>query len=340
MLASAIGLSGCGAGGEPEDEPEPLVSVGIAEAKSQEVEPSVEAPAVVFPREQANLTTSLTAPIRELRVRKGDAVRADQLLVVLEDRDLRAEQREVDASIRRADAISQRRRELYDEGAIPQREVLVSETELAGLRARLDRVRAQLSFAELRSPFDGVVTEQFLFKGDMVKPDLPVLTVVDLRTAVVRAQVPEADVGTVRVDQIGTFTGADGVEVPARGRVTMVNSAVDPARRTVEVWCEIPNEDLRLRAGAFGMLRIATGAPTRSVLVPTSAVEYAPDGRATVMVVDADRVAHEREVKAGRVFGRDVQIEDGLEPGEQVVTDARYGLPDGAAVRIVEEGAR
>jgi RND family efflux transporter MFP subunit len=334
--SAALGL-GCRTGAEAEDESEPLVRVRVAEAEAQDLELSLEAPAVVFPREQANVTSTLTAPIRELRVRKGDSVAADQLLVVLEDRDLRAQERELQASVHRAEAILEKRRLLYGEGAIPQRELLLSETDLAESRARLDRVRAQLRFTELHSPFEGVVTEQFLFKGDMVKPDLPVLTVVDLRTAVVRAQVPESAVGDVRVGQPGAFTSADGTVEPARGRVTMVNAAVDPARRTVEIWCEIPNGGRRLRAGAFGTLSITTGTSTRSILVPRDAVEVSSEGQATVMVVDQNDVAHRRAVERGRVLASGVQILSGLEAGERIVTEAGYGLPDGTAVLVEED---
>jgi len=339
LWSAALGL-GCRAGEDTEDDPEPLVRVRVAQAESRDVEVSLEAPAVVFPREQANVTSTLTAPIRELLVRKGDSVDADQLLVVLEDRDLRAEEREVQASVRQAEAIFDRRQQLFEQGAIPQRELLVSETDLAESRARLDRVQAQLRFTELRSPFEGVVTEQFLFKGDMVKPDLPVLTVVDLRTAVVRAQVPESAVGDVRVGQPGAFTSADGTVEPARGRVTMVNAAVDPARRTVEIWCEIPNGSRRLRAGAFGTLSITTGTSIRSILVPREAVEVSSEGQATVMVVDQNAVAHRRAVERGRLLASGVQILSGLEAGERIVTEAGYGLPDGTAVLVEEEDGR
>jgi RND family efflux transporter MFP subunit len=342
VLAAALSIAGLALGcraGEEEEEPKPLVTVKIAEAESQDVDLSIEAPAVVFPREQANVTSTLTAPIRDLLVRKGDSVSADQVLVVLEDRDLRAEERAVKAAVHQAEAIHERRQQLFEQGAIPRRELLVSETDLAESQARLDRVQAQLRFTELRSPFDGVVTEQFLFKGEMVKPDVPVLTVVDLRTAVVRAQVPESEAGRVKSGQRGAFIGADEGDAPARGRVVMVNAAVDPARRTVEVWCEIPNGSRRLRAGAFGSLSITT-ATSQSVVVPRTAVEVSEEGQAAVMVVDEHQVAHRREVERGRTVASKVQILSGLRAGERVVIEAGYGLPDGTSVRVGGEGDR
>lgn len=400
VLIFAVAAASCSTPAEESgEEIAPVVAVRVAEATRGNVELQVTAPATVFPLEQANIAARITAPIRELQVRKGDRVTRGQTLVLLEDRDLRAQRAEAVAAVTDAQAslekISsgtlpadlerargqvetaqaafdlaqknyQRRNELFAQGAIPQRDLNVTETELAQARtnlevartaldllqnqsserdvriaqsrldqasARLDSIDAQLSFTELLSPFPGVVTEQFAYPGDMAKPDTTLLTVMNMATAVARAQVPEADAPQVSAGQTCRFQPTDPAGVEAAGRITVVNRTVDPARRTVEVWCEIASPPRWVRAGSFGDAVIITGQAPESVLVPRDAVQFLEGTRrGIVMAVDAESLAHEREVLCGPIVGGRVQILEGVEAGELVITEGGFGLPEGTRV--------
>lgn len=376
------------------------MSVKVAKAEVADVQVQVRAPATLFPRQQANLSTRLTASIERLNVRKGDDVAKGQILVVLQDQDLMAQREEAEASLADAEAslqkvsagtlptdierargqivsteaalhqaetLYERRKQLFQEGAIPQRDLLASQTEwtqaksnhevarrslelietqsrdkdiriaesrVAQARAKLHGAEAQLQFAELRSPFAGTITEQFLYPGDMAKPEVPVFTVMDLSIVVARAQVPEAEASAIHTGQRARFASADFGDETFEGRVTVVNRAVDTSRRTVEVWCEIPNPH-RLRAGVFGNLAIFTATVPKSVVVPLAAIQFVEGThQGTVMVVDAQGTAHRRDILAGDVFQGRVQVVQGLRPDETVITEGGYGLPEGTAVKV------
>ncbi len=328
---------------------------------------------------------------------------AGQVLAVLENRDVRAQQQEAlaaledataqlqkistgtlptdierargqlataEAALNQARKIYDRRAELFKLGAIPARDLLVSQTELANAnanyevarrslelletqsrekdiriaesrvaqaRARLAQVAALLQFTELRAPFAGTITEQLLYPGDMAKPETSLFTVMDLAVAVARAQVPEAEAREIRLKQRCDFMPADSKDKKFGGKVSVVNKAVDPARRTVEVWCDLQNPDRWLRAGVFGAVDIVTGTAPKSILVPQSAVQFVEGTRSgAVLVVDGKRVAHKREVETGMISQGKVQIRSGLRAGELVVVEGGYGLPDGTEVRILE----
>lgn len=336
-------LPGCSPPAAEEDqaEVEPLVTVKVARAELRDVTLTVEAPATLHPRAVAQIAARVTSPIRTLAVGKGDRVTKGQVLATLENRDLLAQQVDAEAALGQTQQIYERRKALFEEGAIPERELLVSKTDWEKARAHIELIRAQLAFTELESPFDGVVTDQFLYPGDMAKPDAPIFTVMDIAVAVARAQVPEGEAAAVRVGQEATFVSTDAAGEPGQGRVRVVSAAVDPARRTVEVWCEIPNRDGRLLPGTFGTLNIRTGTAPDSVVVPAPAVEFEEGSRrGTVLVVDGERIAHRRAVVCGESFDGRVQVVEGLKDGETVVVEGGYGLPDGTHVRFEETGAR
>lgn len=391
-------LLGCHSAVEPA--PEPLVEVKVVQAVEKEVRVIVRAPATVFAREQANIAARLTAPVRELPVRKGDLVNAGQVLARLENRDILAQRVEVAATLADAEAslakasagtlpteierargqvattqaalnqaqkFYDRRKQLFDQGAIPSRDLLVSETDLAQARTnyevavkalqllesqsverdlqiarsrveqargRLAFIEAQLSYSEIRSPFAGTVTEQFLFPGDMAKPDTAIFTVADLSVAVARAQLPEANAAEVRRGEACALTPADRPSATYSGIVTVVNRAVDPSRRTVEVWCEIPNASLALRAGVFGSVAIVTGSIQKAVVAPIPAVQFEEgSSKGRVMVVDGRRKAMLREVDTAPAEDGLVALLRGVRPGEMVIVEGGYGLPEGTSVK-------
>lgn len=320
---------------KPEEEPKPVVTVKVVTSELADVKLEVSAPAVIHPRQQTNVASRLTANIRELAVRKGDRVGANVVLAKLDSRDLQGQRDEVMAALRQAEILVARRSKLFEEGAIPQRDLLASQTDLATQKAKLDQVETQYKFAELRSPFAGTITEQFLYPGDMARPDAPVFTIADIDVAIARAQVPESDAAALRAGQQCLFASGDDAEHPLEGKLSVINRAVDPLRRTVEAWCEIPNKGGRLLPGVFGELHVVTGVARQSVVVPVAAVEFEEGTKkGTVTVVDAQKVAHRKEIEAGETFDGKVQIKDGLKEGEQVVVEGGYGLEDGTAVKL------
>ena len=165
-LCLCLFISGCAH--QDEVSPKPMVDVKVARAEVADIRISVRASATVFPREQASLAPRIIAPIRELRVRKGDSVSPNQLLALLENRDIIAQRQEAAAALEDATANLQklsagtlptdierargqlaaseavlnqaqklydRRNELFKQGAIPARDLLISQTELANARA-------------------------------------------------------------------------------------------------------------------------------------------------------------------------------------------------------------
>ena len=169
----------------------------------------------------------------------------------------------------------------------------------------------------------------------MAQPATPMFTVADLSVAVARAQVPEASVKAVRLGAPCKMMPQDQQGSSFAGRVSMINQAVDAARRTVEVWCEIPNAKGDLRAQAFGSVEISTGSLPHVVTVPLAAVQFEEGSRkGHVMVLGADKKATKRAIEAGETADGRVPILKGLKAGETVIVEGGYGLPEGIEVRV------
>ena len=405
VLAAALALCGCS---KKEDaEPKPEVEVKLAPATIEDLEQSITGPATVFPVAQAGVAARNFAPIRRLLVKKGDNVAAGQALAVLESQDVAAAEHEAvanvneaeqtlrkttagtlpsdlerargqlvaaEAAYKQAEAIHTRRKSLFEDGAIPQRDLLLSETDLATTKANYDVAKtayellknqsngrdieiaksrveqakarlaltdAQLSYTRITAPFAGTITEQFMYPGDMARPDAPVFTLSDLTKAVARAQIPESDSAPIRQGQSCAFLpgssladGASNAAVRYEGRVTVVNRSADPARRTVEIWCEIEHPPATLHPGVFGDVAIVTGRQ-HGVTAPREAVQF-NEGTLTGWVMVAEGgFAHKRDIEADASTGARVHILKGLKGGESLVTEGVYGLDDNVRVKLM-----
>lgn len=280
--------------------------------------------------------------------------------------------RDARANLDNARAIYERRKTLYEQGGISKKDLdasqlalttaesdlrlaestarlhatatqpndrAVAASRVAQAQQRLASLDTQLSYATIRAPFSGVITEQFQFEGEFASPGGKLFTIVDTTEVIVKA--PAADTVAAQLKTGDTarvypqdFPGEDMV-----GVISLVSKGSDPQSRSVEIWVSLKNEGGRLRANSAAKVTLTTAKADDVIVVPSAAVTLdATTGDAgKVMVVDEESRAHETKVMVGiRTIDR-VEITAGLKGGETVVVEGNYALPDGAKVEVSEE---
>jgi RND family efflux transporter MFP subunit len=200
-------------------------------------------------------------------------------------------------------------------------------------------VAAQIAYATIEAPFDGIVTARAIDPGDMVYQASspkgsgePLLKVAKLDVVRVKTYVPERE--AVWVD-LGDAAAISFDALPGQtftGTVARLSGAIDPATRTMQVEIDLPNADGRIRPGLYGQVRLTLERRESALALPAAAVQY--DDGANVLVVAAGDVARRTTVQTGVSVGGWVEIVAGLRGDERVVTQAPAGLTDGAALRI------
>jgi HlyD family secretion protein len=276
--------------------------------------------------------------------------------------DLQQAQQALDAQ----EKVFQSRQQLFDQGALPrkeldqsrvdftqarnqyaiarkhleslnaitkQQELKAAEGQLESAKGKYLGARAQLSYSEIRSPIDGVITDRPLYPGEMATAGTPLLTVMDTSAVIAKAHVPQADAALMKIGDKGTIT-APGVDEAIEGKVTVVSPALDPNSTTVEVWLEAKNPRHQLKPGTSVRLTVILQTINEALVVPASSIITGPDGSSAVMVAGADGRAHQKPVKLGVRQGDRVQIAEGVTATDKVVTTGAYGLPDNTRLKI------
>jgi HlyD family secretion protein len=220
-----------------------------------------------------------------------------------------------------------------------QQELKSAAGQLTSAQGKYLGARAQLGYSEIRSPINGFVTDRPLYAGEMAAQGTPLITVMDLSKVIARAHIPQQEAALLKVGDSATLATQGGVEsIPAK--LTVVSPALDPNSTTVEVWAEAANPHQTLKPGSTVHLSVNAATIKDALVIPSSALVTSEDGKSEVMVIGPDGRAFSREVKVGVKQGDEVQIQAGLNPGEQIVTVGAYGLPDKTKVKVEAENAQ
>ena len=180
----------------------------------------------------------------------------------------------------------------------------------------------------IRAPLSGVVETRDVAVGELIQADAPLMTIVNLGTLALEAQLFEADVARVR---IGSPVRVTTQAAPGRtfsGRISFLGSQLDPQTRTLTARALISNPG-NLRPGMFARGQIQTGVGKLSITVPASAV--LDDGAAKVTFVAKGGKYERREVTTGNQSSGRIEVKSGLRQGETVVTAGAAALRAQAA---------
>ncbi|MDX5364504.1 MAG: efflux RND transporter periplasmic adaptor subunit [Pseudazoarcus pumilus] len=315
----------------------------VAPVREMRLSDNIEALGTLRANESADLTATTTNTIADIRFEDGQRVSAGDVLVVMNTREQQAERAEAVAALEEARRQFERVQDLARRGTASAALLDQRRRELETARARLDAVDARLRDRRIVAPFDGVVGLRNVSVGSLLTPGMVVTTLHDDSVMKLDFTVPELFLSEVMPGLQVEARSRAYPDERFRGEVVSVSNEVDPVTRAFRVRALLPNAERRLRPGMLMTLSLA-GRERDALLVPEEAL--LTRGREhSVFVVTAQgeaQRAQQRAVRIGiRVPGA-VEVVDGLQAGEQVVTHGAFRLEDGAAVRVraVDDGSR
>jgi multidrug efflux system membrane fusion protein len=211
-------------------------------------------------------------------------------------------------------------------------------------QATVENARVQLSYTTIRSPIAGKTGNLAVTAGNLVQPNAttPMVTITQSAPIYVTFSVPERDLMRIRQSSGASGLTAE-VEIPGDesnhvlGKLSLVDNTVDVATGTVRLKATFQNDDRRLYPGQFVNVVLTLGTQNQAIVVPSQAVQIGQD-KSFVYVVKADMTVETRTVKTGTTIENMTVIDDGLKPGEQVVTDGQLRLVPGAKVQTKGQG--
>jgi multidrug efflux system membrane fusion protein len=301
-----------------------------------------------------DIRSQLTGQLLTVEFAEGDDVKAGQLLFTIDPRAFEVAVKQAEATRDRdaaqaanAEAIRQRNENLAKDGLIPRADYETSANSAAALKAAvaadtaaLENARLQLQYTKILAPVAGRTGALLVHSGSLVRSaDVTPLVVIN-QIAPIRVgfAVPGQFLTDIRRNHaraplaVTARSNGDAGDV-STGTLTFIDNAVDQATATIKLKATFPNTNHRLWPGDLAQTTLRLGVDSRAIVVPSVAVQNGQQGQ-YVFILGRDQTVTMRSVKVSRTNGDDTVIADGVQPGEEVVTDGQLRLTPGAKVSV------
>lgn len=316
----------------------------VTSATVQEVNwaPELTATGSVVAVQGATLSTELPGTVAAIAAQNGTMVEKDALIIKLDTSAEEAQLKSAEADLELAVANVERSRGLTAQKVISKSDADTAESTYNRLKAVVDQMRANISKKTIRAPFAGQVGIRQVNIGQMVTAGQPVIPLASLDPIYVNFALPQQHLDALKegLDVRVTTDAMPGKEF--HGKLTAINSMVDEATRNVQVQATLENPEQLLKPGMFVTASIILPEQNKTVIVPTTAIAYAPYGDSVFVIEKKEDPKTKKEglvlrqqfVRTGEARGDLVAITNGLKPGEQVVSSGVFKLRNGAPVAV------
>lgn len=295
----------------------------------------IEALGTARANESVEIRPRISSLVETLYFAEGELVAEGELLVELENSEIRAGLAVARAALSESRSLYNRSKSLADTQVISAAnlEQLLAEVQVD--EAQVEAARARLDNTLIRAPFSGRVGLRRVSPGSFVDSSTVITTLDDISQVKLDFSVPETFL-TVLAE--GIAVNAHSLVYPERefaGSVQSIDTRLDPVSRSVLVRALIPNPESLLRPGMFLTVDLVRDRG-EVLLAPEQAI--VPEGSRQYVFVVADGIAEKRAVSLGRRIPGFVVIESGLSPGEAVITEGVHRARDGGPVVTMEKG--
>ncbi|MEM7447449.1 MAG: efflux RND transporter periplasmic adaptor subunit [Myxococcota bacterium] len=318
-------------------EPPPL-AVTTAEVTGQSWERTYSAVGTVVAVHEAQLAAEVTGTIETVGFDSGQHAVKGKVLLRMDTSTERAQLASARAAARLAELTLERTSQLTGTGAIADTELDQAEAQKAQAEADVALTLATIEKKTVRAPFTGRLGIREVDPGEVLSPGSPIVELVSVNPVYVEFYLPEQ---SLRNRQTGwaVRARAEGLSRTFDGEIEVINPTVDASTRNVRIRALLPNDEELLRPGMFLQVEVIEPVEVEVLLIPNSAVLYAPYGNSVFTVDNSDAVptAKQTFLRLGERRGDLVSVVSGLSLGDTVVSTGAFKLQNGATLHIAND---
>lgn len=349
-LFAAVTLLGACSEQEAADAPEAIPQVGVVTVDSQHFVMTMELPGRTRAYRMAEVRPQVNGIIQKRLFEEGSEVKAGQQLYQIDAAVYEAALQSAEATRLSAGTLAERYEVLVEDRAVSQQ--AYDEARAAKLQAdaALERARIDLRYTRVSAPIAGLIGRSAVTEGALVSNGQaqPLATIQQLDPIYVDITQPtrdllalRRDLASGRLEKVGENAARallrleDGSEYEHEGRLEFSEVSVDESTGSVTLRAVFPNPDRILLPGMFVHAQLVAGARSDAILVPQQGVTRNPRGEAVAMLVNGENRVEQRVIKADRAVGNRWLISDGLNVGDQLITEGLHMVQSGMQVEPV-----
>jgi membrane fusion protein (multidrug efflux system) len=309
--------------------PAQALPVSIMIAQPSKLAANVEVPGSILPFEETQIQSEVSGRIVTLNLHEGAYVKRGELIAKLYDGDLQAQMRKLDVQLKIADQTEKRQAELLKIQGISQQEYDLSLLNVQSLKADMDIVKEDIRKTEIRAPFSGKLGLKNISPGAFITPSNILTTISQVDQLKIEFNVPERYAEKISKGMPIHFTVEGNVNV-FTATIMATQSAIEETTRSLTVRAVIKGATKSLTPGSFAKVKMILGEDNNALLVPNTVI--IPQGRKKQIFLFKGGKAMPSDVVTGVRDSTNIQILQGVDPGDTVITSGILFLRPGMEV--------
>lgn len=285
----------------------------------------------ILPNEEVDIKSEVSGKITGIYFKEGTYVKQGQVLVKLDDDDLQAQLNKLRIEIRLAEQKEKRQKQLLEASAVSQEEYDITETNVSLLKANEKILITSIEKTRVSAPFSGVIGLKNVSPGAIINPATTIASLQNTQPLKVEFSIPEKYNDLVAPGKTIEFRLANS-DATHQATVYAKEPRVDQSTRTTRVRANFSNPGGKVVPGAFAEISISVGEKSKVKMIPTMA--YIPDISGAKVMVKREGKATSIPVKAGTRTETEIQILEGLNDGDTVITSGILQLKPGNPVEV------
>ncbi|MFT2009936.1 efflux RND transporter periplasmic adaptor subunit [Pontibacter sp. 13R65] len=310
------------------------IPVTITEVASDKLDKSFTAQGNFAPIQSLTLMSETQGQVKSVLKRKGDKVKAGELLVQVESNTMAADLATAQTNAEKAKRDLERYENLAAGDAITKRQLEDARLNVKTTEAQLVAARQRLTKTRITAPISGEINEIYVEVGSYLNPGTKLYDIVNVDKLKLKVKASESEVLLINKGDKVTVKADAGSGEGYEGVVTAIAAQADPTLK-FDVEVEVKNAgNNNLRAGMYGTAFFEVADQRDAMLLPREAIVGSIQNPNVYVVKDG--VANARKVRVGMVTQNQVEILDGVQPGEQIVRSGQINLREGMKVTMMK----
>jgi len=281
--------------------------------------------------DEVELHAETSGRIIKISFTEGSHVKKGDLLVKINDEDLRAQLNKIELQIKLNESQLKRQNELLKINATSQQEFDVADNQMNSFKADRDVVQAALRRTEIRAPFNGTIGLRYVSEGSYVSPASQIASIQNINPLKIDFSIPEKYAGMVKKNDVVNFS-IEETDEQFTGKVYAIEPKINLSSRTLQVRALCDNKTEKLLPGSFAKVELRLKETNDALMIPTQAV--IPVLKGQTVFISKNGTAQSIPVKTGVRTATEVQITDGLSSGDTIITTGINSLKPKAPVKV------
>lgn len=335
VTCSLLIVSSCGSRSKNDTQqsagPSGTMSVKGIVIEPQPLDNIVRSSGTVLASESVDLVTEAAGRIERIYFTEGGHVKKGDLLVKINDDDLRAQLKKTELQIQLASEQEKRQRKLYEKNGISKEQYDISLNQLNTQKADRENLIASIRKREIHAPFDGIIGLRYVSEGGYASQTTRIASVQKINPVKVDFAVPEKYAGRVSVGDVVRLR-SDETNMQFTGTLYAIEPKIDPTTRTLQLRALCDNKSEKVFPGAYVQIELQLTSTLAALMLPTQAL--IPVLKGQTVLVRKNGVVVSVPVTTGTRTAANVQITSGLSAGDTVITTGIMQLRPGMPVNV------